>query len=760
MKATLKIYLILLISIICSIYPVETLNGCGGWEYYPTDDFYKLVDQEILDAAEYQPFYLDLYEDYYTYNDSIFNGEATNVNEWAVYFQNKISKENIRKLVYDYEISDLKSVENFVSKHKKSELPAEVLSYFNTSHDKDVIPYLLYVRALQPYVTGMDQWEGCAHDNTFAANLLSQGDKMFKEAHSDFIKMRIGYQLTRLAHYSGYCEKAVNYFDKNVAPFPIESPIKYKALGHKAGALKAIGQLPEATYLFSKVFAKCNEKRLEAFRSIVFNGKGFDGALALCKNDDEKVMLYFLNALEDLSTNLNDLKNIYSINPQSKELEVLVMRELKKAENDYTNSGFGNYSDSELKNFIVSCADEGKVRDVALWNFFAGYVDFLNKDYSGAVSFLNKINTSVTNDPRLINQVRIVNTIIKIEEKDTIDLAFEDMLLNEFNWLESMKKGGQLPEDLGKAKNYYFARLSNKYFSNNENVKGTLAKSAYYGLSLQDNADESLIDNFIDFWKKEDKSPMDTYLLGMFPYKLNSLYEIKGTLALRNADFKNAVSYYNLMDGGEDQTTLSSGDPFEFMINNCIDCGSLENKQYTKLKFAKRMLELENLALTDKKNAASYYFMIGNGLFNTSYYGSSYNLTLYSRSYADGGYSEDVVYTLKNDEGKPDDDAIKAHYASIKERIGKSQNFDCTAAMEYFQKAMSLTKDKELAAQACYMAAKCEESNRYQGIVDIDNGLGKHKFYKILKDKYAGTEFYNEVIDECKYFNNYVKDPI
>ncbi|WP_028982418.1 hypothetical protein [Sporocytophaga myxococcoides] len=760
MKATLKIYLILLISIICSIYPVETLNGCGGWEYYPTDNFYNLVDQEILDAGEYQPFYLNLNNDYYFYDDSVFSGEAANINEWAVYFQNKISKENIKKLVYDYQISDLKAIENFVFKQKKNNLPAEVLSYFSTSQDKDVIPYLLYVRELQPYVTGMDQWEGCAHDNTFATNLLNQGEKMFNGAHSDFIKMRIGYQLTRLAHYSGYYEKAVNYFDKNVAPFSSESSIKYKALGHKAGALKAIDQLSEATYLFSRVFAKCNEKRLEAFRSIVFNGEGFDGALALCKNDDEKVMLYFLNALEDLSSNLNDLTNIYSINPKSKELEVLVMRELKKAENEYVNSGFGNYSDPDLKNFIVSCADEGKVRDVALWNFFAGYFDFLNKDYSGAVSFLNKINSSVTNDTRLLNQVRIVNTVIKIEEKDTIDQAFEGMLLNEFSWLESMKDKDQLPEEFGKAKNYYLVRLSNKYLSNNENIKAELAKSAYYGISLQDNPDENLIDNFIDYWKKEDKSPMDIYLIGMFPYKLSSLYELKGTLALRKADFKSAVYYYNLMDNGKDNTTLSGGDPFEFLINNCIDCGSSENKQYTKLKFAQRMLELENLALTDKKNAASYYFMIGNGLFNTSYYGSSYNLTLYYRSYADGGYSEDVVYTLKNDEGKPDDDAIKAHYASIKERVGKAQNFDCTKAMEYFQKAMSLAKDKELAAQACYMAAKCEESNRYQGNVDIDNGLGKHKFYRILKDKYAGTEFYNEVIDECKYFNNYVKDPI
>src|SRR5690606_1895299 len=110
-------------------------------------------------------------------------------------------------------------------------------------------------------------------------------------------------------------------------------------------------------------------------------------------------------------------------------------------------------------------------------------------------------------------------------------------------------------------------------------------------------------------------------------------------------------------------------------------------KNYSKLEFAQKMLEYESLAATNKNKAAYYYFMLGNGLYNTSYYGSSYNMTEYFRSYALGGNSSDVVYTLKTSEGKPDDDAIKKYYSELRGKEPLTQNFDCTVAMEYFQKA-------------------------------------------------------------------------
>lgn len=763
MKNHSKIFLILLISSFFTFYPLKTLNGCGGDGYYPEDDFYNLVNPEILKNPGYRPFYLT--DSYYSYpsEDTLFNGEYQNIKEWSGYFQQKVSETSIRKFVYEYSPTELSAIKAYVEKGKKSDAVPDILSFFKALKNTEAVNYILYVRELAPFVEGIDQWEGCAHDMDIARGLLTKGEVLYKQAKSEFIKMRLGYQLSRLAHYSGEYQKAVTYFDSFVAPYSSESSIKYKALGHKAGALKALGNMSEATYLFSIVFANSFEKRLQAFRSIDYNGDYFNDALELCKNNDEKVILYFLKALDQVDSYSEEiLETIYALKPTSRELEHLIMIKLKRHEYYISESGFDNYNDKALKDFIVSCAEKGDVRDQALWYFFAGYIDYLNGDYVNAASFLSKVNSSNTNDKRLLTQVRIVDHIVKIELKDTIDLDFEDQLIAEFKSIkDDASTSSEMREELNKGYSYYFNRLGEKYLAQGENLKAALCKNAYSGMDLKSNPDEEKIDELIEFLNKTNKTPMEIFLIEKFHYTKASLFEIKGTLALRSADFKKAVEYFNEAESEIAKSEKSYGDPFEFAINNCIECGiGEEGKKYSKLEFAKKMLEYESLAATNNSKAAYYYYQLGNGLYNTSYYGSSYNMTEYFRSYALGGNSSDVVYTLKTSEGKPDDDAIKKYYLNLRGQEPLTQNFDCTIAMEYFQKAMNLAKDKELAAKACYMAAKCEESNRYQGIVDIDNGLGKHKYYKILKDKYAGTEFYNEVLGECIYFNNYVKDPL
>ena len=80
---------------------------------------------------------------------------------------------------------------------------------------------------------------------------------------------------------------------------------------------------------------------------------------------------------------------------------------------------------------------------------------------------------------------------------------------------------------------------------------------------------------------------------------------------------------------------------------------------------------------------------------------------------------------------------------------------------------METTKDRELAAKACFMAAKCEQNKFYNLAYDRGKLYNQHDEFKNEKniyrnyfrkptDNYSDTGFYKEALEECMYFNDFV----
>ena len=72
--------------------------------------------------------------------------------------------------------------------------------------------------------------------------------------------------------------------------------------------------------------------------------------------------------------------------------------------------------------------------------------------------------------------------------------------------------------------------------------------------------------------------------------------------------------------------------------------------------------------------------------------------------------------------------------------------------------------DKEQAAKACYMAAKCELIDFYHSeaykepeccntVPYIPEEFGS--YYNLLLDQYGDTKFYEKIINECQFFRAY-----
>jgi hypothetical protein len=84
---------------------------------------------------------------------------------------------------------------------------------------------------------------------------------------------------------------------------------------------------------------------------------------------------------------------------------------------------------------------------------------------------------------------------------------------------------------------------------------------------------------------------------------------------------------------------------------------------------------------------------------------------------------------------------------------------------------MTHSNDKEFIAKCAFMAAKCEQNrfyldkgyliddNEYHGNCEQNPEIKKENYrtyFKVLKDKYSKTKFYQQALKECKYFNYFV----
>jgi hypothetical protein len=147
----------------------------------------------------------------------------------------------------------------------------------------------------------------------------------------------------------------------------------------------------------------------------------------------------------------------------------------------------------------------------------------------------------------------------------------------------------------------------------------------------------------------------------------------------------------------------------------------------------------------DNNKSAQYYFELANGYYNITFYGNSWMASSFNtRGLLPWGYTKEQNYDF----------------------------YDCSRAEENYLKAAKKTANKEFAAQCYFMAAKCEQNKFYNNMpwlpytyymdtVDKEYLREKMKYknyFSVLKEKYSQTDFYQEALKECNYFNYFVKN--
>jgi hypothetical protein len=598
----------------------------------------------------------------------------------------------------------------------------------------------------------------------------------------------------RLAHYSGRYADVINWYDEYAARTTSNSVVQPLCLALKAGAMFRSGQQKEAAYLFSKVFAAGAAKRISNYLGFVWavdSKADKKDYLALCKNNKEKASMLALFNLGSTTNGLEDLKEIFRLNPASEELEVLVVREINKLEEKYltpamqkTPGGKPFYftwqdertdsimTDAEkevigMASFLHDAAQSGSVKNAGLLETGAAYTAHMVKDYATAKKYL-----AAAEKMQLTQKVKeqwvLTNLLITINEKNKIDAAFEEQLVPSLQWLEERVKAEkavtleywEVQQWRTIYRNLMSEILAKRYHEQGDLAKETLCIGAadymmkgqqeYYGSLngiefLRNNLMSKDVEKLYALIETKQPNKFESYLFTHNSVTKKEVVDFAGTSYLRDYDYAKAIDWFKR---SADKKAINKN-PFIDLLYDQEELMPFEKKiSTTKLAFAQEMLKLEQAAKQPATAAASYY-KLALGMYNMTYYGHAWEMVQYYRSGSDG-------YAIpKNATGFQ-----KEYYGAFK-------------AHDYFEKAMNASADKNFKARCLFMMAKCAQKQVHRPQYEdysTDNWnkyeadekaywpvFTNNKYFPQLVKEYSNTAFYKEAFSSCSYLRDFVK---
>ena len=200
-----------------------------------------LFDPELTGQPEYRP----LYFTWNKYYDNLWDDDKftrnDNLLEWRDYFGHRATPVDIERVIYTSTITEVEQIDGYLRK-ANPDLEASlrqntVVKYVDSTRDLQFSSYLLFAKRCEPLVTERySSWNDEGRDDE-AKNklreLLTGGKLLYEACSSEFLKLRYGYQLVRLAHYAEEFEECQEIYNTYVEPSKVASIMHYWALEQK-----------------------------------------------------------------------------------------------------------------------------------------------------------------------------------------------------------------------------------------------------------------------------------------------------------------------------------------------------------------------------------------------------------------------------------------------------------------------------------------------------------------------------------------------
>jgi hypothetical protein len=712
--------------------------------------------------SDYAPYLMgyQVIENYYALSRRI-QQETDNIGEWRGRFCDITDSADVEEILYDTDLEDLADLREATSKKGndvdfslKDNSFAQLLQQ---NRCVETIDYLIYAKSCEPFCVKGDKWDSKKPLNADMSGLIKRGSMEFRRTKSPFLRMRYFYQMLRLAHYSKDYEQVLRIWEEYLPKIErTQTIINYWALGHRAGALHAVGRRAEAAYLFAVIFRYCPSKRKQAFESFdIKTDKEWTDCLALCKNGHERAALFAIRASTDKSRALEDMYELYKLDPKNEHLDMLLIRETLRLEkivlsNDFRRGRIDRATATKtmdylgrLRQFVGTVANQGHVTKPALWRTTEGYLALLGGDIRGSLVTLYKAERLTSPDDNLLlEQIGNYTLAARIIGLQAADVQVDSVitLLRNSNAYAS-------DDDFEKL---LYERLGVLYRQRGENGAAFLCE--YSIGEMEKNPNLVLLDDLIALARKPNKTAFEKELTtrGDSMTIEGDVWDLKGRYHLTRFQFEAAAEAFGHTESRRQPKRFS---PFSDNVTDCVNCLRSDTVGLmSRSTFTRTMLDLEFSSKAALDKAAPYYYKLGLGYYNMTYFGNSSGL---ADAYRSGTTWERInqgknVFTVKNNP------------------FGNIELLDCAVALSYFEKARQLwwNTDKEMSARAAFWAAKCQQNlffisaeNRYRVGSRLAPDLPPQyrSYFELLKGYYGDTKFFGQARTECKYFDFYVR---
>lgn len=683
--------------------------------------------------------------------------ETDNLAEWYERYCEQVELADLKALVYGNTLGDLRDILRVMDDRKntstalsstlrKNSFARHLIDYRCT----EVLTYLIFAKRVEPYVIAQpNAFKQERPDRETMKQLIDEGLDIFKATESHYIRLRYAYQLVRLAHYLQEYDYVIRLYDYLMPKIEADPSILYDWVeSHRAGALQALGDNPRSAYLYSRVFERCPSKRESAYLSFrITTDAEWQAASNLCANNHERAMLHVMRAQNRKAVVLEEMEKIYALEPANTALEPLMMRELLELEKDLLGLDFNPEARQNkrvlnrprpaaaprliaLQAFVNNAVRNANTANPKLWLLAKGTLEMLAGDYFYARQSYASLASENPEDT-LADQLSILREVLNVlalnKVNDSVELYYYDLLANDELRLRY--------PDLRPLVN---DKLEAVYRKTGRSGKAALLQ---YGFdALQKNPTLNYI--------KELEAMADSLLGNRFDKALladrvgtdveDDINDLLGTYYLQKGQWETAMEIFGRIPTAR-RESYGTYAPFIKQFNDLVNFRpSAAAARYTKVDLLARLLELEDQARrTDNDTlAARNFFNIGLAHYNMSYYSYNWRMADYFRSGSSGARAAQqrtVDWVFPHPEAP----------------LGNRENMSMDRASYYFERALERAPGREAAAEAAFYAAKAQRNQHYAA---GSPGQRSFTYFRLLKENYADTKFYQLAVEECRTF--------
>ncbi|MBC6992770.1 hypothetical protein QWY85_15205 [Neolewinella lacunae] len=737
--------------------------GCGASllaQCEPTFYGYQFLNPALVDFdANISPFYLAFGNAYREAQQEKDNRQVLdNVAEWHERYCEEVEQPDIRALIYEGEEDELRRLLTLLGQEgaKAADLPSSLRSNTFARHliayrCREVVEYLLFAKRAEPYVLRpRNAFDGRELQRVEMERLIDEGLDQFKSLESHYVRLRYAYQVIRLAHYLQEHEYVIRLYDYLMPKIEADPSIIYDWIeGHRAGALQALGDYPRAAYLFSRIFDRCPSKRQSAYESFkIRTDEEWRATSNLCANDHERAMLHVLRAQNGRAVVLEEMVSVYTLEPANRALEPLLMRELLELESDLLGLDFNpNRRENQvrarrprpnaaqrlitLQAFVNKVVTAGNAANPEVWKLARGFIEMLAGDYYYARRTFGEVAAAAKNDS-IRQQVDILNQVMQVlaldRVTDSVEMHYYDLLVGE-NIQSRYPDFQPMVND----------KLEAVYLRSGQRGKAALLR---YGFdALQKNPERSMIRELEVVADSILGNAFDKRLLAnrVGPNARDDINDLLGIHYLQMGQWETALEIFQRIPTAR-RDLYGTFAPFEKQFHDRVNYSpSAAVVRYNKVDLLERLLELEDEArrTTNDTIAARNYFNIGLAHYNMSYYSYNWRMADPFRSATSAARAA----------AQANPDALFSHPEAP---LGNRENFSMDRARYYFERALTRAPNREAAAEIIYYAAKTERNAHYAA--GRPGGARPFTYFRLLRDEYPDTEFYEKAIAECRTF--------